>query len=144
MVKGTLTELSGLWVYIVTNSDTGETLYIGCERLRTIPTLRELKRHALGSLDNAQLNIELYSYTATPEQGEQLVATLNAVYNPRYAKGTLTPTNPVRCEQTGEVYANAHQAAKATGINYSHLYYHLAGLQGYKKCKGLTFTYIEA
>ena len=146
MVKiiGKLSELSGLWVFIVSNTGNNETLYIGCEKLKTIPTLRELKRHALGSLDNATLTLELYAPVDTFAEGEQLVATLNAIYNPRYTKKGPTPKRRVRCNDTGEEYENAHQAANAYGLSYSYLHYHLQGHPSYKRCKGLTFSYIEA
>ena len=144
-LTGTLDTFNKPWVYIVTNSDTHETLYIGCERLQTIPTLRELKRHALKQLTpTTPLNIELVTPVDNEADALTLINTLVLIHRPRYAKGQTTSGRKVRCDTTGEVYANALRAAQATGVNYSYLHYHLQGCEGYKRCKGLTFSYIEA
>jgi hypothetical protein len=144
-LTGTLDTLNMPWVYVVTNSDTQETLYVGCERIRTIPTLRELKRHALNQLTSTTpLSIELIAPVKDEVEALELIETLVVIHSPRYIKGQSSTGRRVRCDTTGEVYANALRASQATGVNYSYLHYHLQGCEGYKQCKGLTFSYIEA
>lgn len=134
--------LNGLWVFSVTDPSTGEMLYYGCERLKTIPTLRELKRHSMGKVPE-QLTISLLTPVPTPEAGAEYIAALKLIEPARYADAPQ-PSRPVRCDQTGIEYKNAHQAAKSNNINPSYLYMHLLHVDSYKTCKGLTFSYIEA
>ncbi len=136
-----LTALTGLWVFQILDNE-GQVLYIGCEKLKTIPALRECKRHATGHLPQ-EITIELIAPVTTPEQGAEMVDTLKMMTPPKYARKTLSWGRPVVCVETGERFDNAHKAATATGVNYSYLHYHLQGVGGYKKCKGLTFRYDE-
>lgn len=139
-LSATINQLTGFWVFNVFNAQTGELLYIGCERLSTIPTLRELKRHALNNMPE-QVTIELIQPVSSEVEGQETVDTLKLLDSPRYKPTPSTPRYPVQCVETGEVFKNAHQAAKAYNINYSYLYFHLQGNESYKTCKGLTFKY---
>lgn len=139
-VTGTLDELNGWWVFNVYNAEDHELLYTGCERLRTIPTLRELKRHITSApLDKVQ--VELVCSYPTEQAGLEVADMLKTINPPRYAATRQTPSYPVRCNETGKVYKNAFQAAKANNINSSYMYLHLQGAESYKTCKGLTFKY---
>lgn len=136
----TLDQLNALWVFSVTDALTGEVLWYGCEHIRTIPTLRELKRRALNRLPQ-RLTLELIAPTATAAEGQQLIDTLNSLQPPRYTAGRQAPSRPVRCETTGVLYDNAHKAAVDNGINPSYMYLHLTGHPSYQRCKGLKFRY---
>lgn len=138
-LKTTLTALTGYWVFQILDKD-GQVLYIGCERLKTIPALRECKRQAGGQLPQ-ELTIELVAPVATAEDGADMVETLKMLTPPRYGRRTLDRGKAVVCVTTGERYPNAHQAANAYNINYSYMHYHLQGVGSYKTCKGLTFKY---
>lgn len=135
-ITGTYNTLNGLWTYTVRDALTTELLYVGCERLKTIPTLRELKRHAPDGLP-AELTIELLS----PVENDSTLDTLRTTLQPRYSS-TPQPRLPVQCEQTGEVFDNPRQAAVVYGIATAQLYMHLKQPERYKSCKGLTFKYI--
>lgn len=140
-LTATIKQLSSLWVFeVYDNSD--RLLYIGCERLRTIPTLRELKRRALSALpDSTTLRIELITSVESEQEGFELVEQLRAVSMPQYGKPT--PRQAVQCVQTGQVYDNARQAATALGVNYSYLHQHLKGRPHFNNCKGMTFKYYD-
>lgn len=138
-LKTTQTALQGLWVFQILDKD-GQVLYIGCEKLKTIPTLRECKRHSCGQMPE-DITLELITSVATSEEGAEMVETLKTLTTPKYARKMLDRGRPVVCVDTGKRYLNAHQAAKDTGVNYAYLHYHLQGLTGYKRCKGLTFKY---
>lgn len=136
----TINDLSSYWVFNVYNAENDTLLYIGCERIRTIPTLRELKRHALNAINPlTQVRIELITPVASEQEGLDMVEQLRALSQPLY--GRPTPRQLVQCEQTGRVYANARQAAMANGIGYVSLHQHLQGRT--KQCKGLQFRYYE-
>lgn len=140
-INCTLNELSGFWVFNVYNAD-DTLLYTGCERIRTIPTLRELKRRALQNInDSTRVRIELIMPVATEQEGLDIVDTLRSISMPLYGKPT--PRLRVQCCDTGEVYPNAHQAAEAVGIGYSYMHQHLKRRPGFKTCKGLQFRYYE-
>lgn len=136
VITGTFNTLNGLWTFIVRDALTSELLYVGCERLKTIPALRELKRHATTPLPDT-LSIELIA----PVEDDSTLATLRSELQPRYARTPQTPQTPVQCDQTGEVFDNPAQAAKAYGIATAQLYMHLRHRERYKTCKGLTFKY---
>lgn len=138
VISGSYNDLNGLWLFIVRDTLTHAVLYVGCERLKTIPALRELKRHAITPLPDT-LSIELVE----PVQDDRTLAVLRAELQPRYASTPQTPQTPVRCEQTGEVFDNPRQAAKAYGISSAQLYMHLRQPERYKTCKGLTFMYCK-
>jgi hypothetical protein len=138
-LKTTLNQLQGLWVFQILDNN-GQLLYIGCERLKTIPTLRECKRQAGRQLPQ-DITLELITPVATAEEGNEVIETLKWVVPPKYGRRTLDRGRAVVCVQTGERYPNAHQAANANNINYSYMHYHLQGLSSYKHCKGLTFKY---
>lgn len=135
----TQTALKGYWVFQILDKD-GRVLYIGCERLKTIPTLRECKRHACGQLPQ-DIILELVAPVASIEEGAEMVEMLKTLSPPRYAHKTLQRGKPVVCVTTGERFDNANQAARAHGINYSYMYYHLQDHPSYQKCKGLRFEY---
>lgn len=137
----TLTALTGLWVFQILDNE-GQILYIGCEKLKTLPALRECKRYSSGQLPQ-EVTIELVAPVTTPEQGAEMVETLKMITPPKYGHRVLSWGRPVVCVETGERYDNAHKAALATGVNYSYMYYHLQGVGSYKHCKGLTFKYDE-
>ena len=134
-LTGTFNTLNWLCTFTVRDALTQELLYVGCERLKTIPALRELKRHAITSLPDT-LTIELIA----PVQDTSTLDTLRATLHPRYG-ATPQPRLPVQCEQTGEVFDNPKQAATAYGITSAQLYMHLKHPERYKSCKGLTFKY---
>lgn len=137
----TIADLNAFWVFNVYDGD-DRLLYTGCERIRTIPTLRELKRHALRNVtDDTEVRIELITPVATEQEGLDLVDTLRAINMPLYGKPT--PRQQVQCEQTGAVYANARQAALANGVNYSYIHQHLKRRPGFNSCKGLRFSYVS-
>ena len=136
-ITTTYNNLNGLWLFAVRDADTSELLYLGCERLKTIPTLREFKRHSQGYVPDT-LTIELIE----PVQDDSTLSALKDELKPRYASAPQRPSQPVRCNETGEVFDNCNQAANAYGINYSYLHYHLKGYSTYKTCKGLTFSYL--
>jgi hypothetical protein len=46
----------------------------------------------------------------------------------------------IRCEQTGQEFRNAAEAAKLLGINAAQLSQHLRRMPGYKSIKGMTFS----
>lgn len=135
----TQTALKGYWVFQILDKE-GQVLYIGCERLKTLPTLRECKRHACGQLPQ-DITLELVAPVASLEEGAEMVETLKMLSPPKYARRTLERGRAVVCLTTGERYDNANQAARAHGISYSYMHYHLQGLDSYKRCKGLTFEY---
>lgn len=135
----TLTALQGLWVFQILDKE-GQVLYIGCERLKTIPALRECGRQASGQLPQ-ELTIELVASVTTAEEGAEMVETLKTLTPPKYGHRTLDRGKAVVCVDTGERYPNAHQAANAHNINYSYMHYHLQGVSSYKTCKGLRFKY---
>lgn len=132
-------DFNSLWLFSVRNADTDELLYVGCERLKTIGTLRELKRHSLGKLPS-HLDISLLE----PVQDDSTLNSIRAEMQPRYC-ATPQPRNyrQVRCNETGEVFDNCQRAATAYNISYAYLHYHLKSPTTYKSCKGLTFSYIE-
>ena len=135
--------LNGLWVFSVTDTSTSQVLYYGCERLKTIPKLREMRRHMVSEMPES-ITLSLIAPVSTEQEGEEQVAMLKMLQTPRY-DGSINTRTPraVVCEQTGVVYKNPFQAAKDTGVNHAYLYMHLTGHQSYKKCKGLTFKYVE-
>ena len=135
----TQTALQGFWVFQILDKE-GQVLYIGCERLKTIPTLRECKRHSCGQLPQ-DITLELVASVATLEEGAEMVETLKTLIPPKYGHRTLERGRAVVCVDTGERYPNAHQAANAHNINYSYMHYHLQGVSSYKTCKGLRFKY---
>jgi hypothetical protein len=49
----------------------------------------------------------------------------------------------VRCNETGEIHANASEAAKLMNVAPSYMYSHLKRTHGYKSIKGYTFTRID-
>lgn len=134
----TYNDLNGLWLFAVRDALTSELLYLGCERLKTIPTLREFKRHSQGYVPDT-LSIELIE----PVQDDRTLAALKDELKPRFASTPQRPSQPVVCVETGEVFDNCNQAAAAYNINYAYLHYHLKGYPSYKTCKGLTFKYVK-
>jgi hypothetical protein len=50
---------------------------------------------------------------------------------------------PVKCMQTGQVFRNASEASRITGVNQSQLSQHLRGNPSNKTVRGLTFGYID-
>lgn len=138
-LRTTQTQLTGYWVFEILDNN-NQVLYIGCEKLKTIPTLRECKRHSCGQLPQ-DITLELVAPVATLEEGMEMVETLKTLTPPRYARRQLQYGRPVVCVETGQRYPNAHQAAIANEVNYSYMHYHLQGATSYKQCKGLTFKY---
>lgn len=142
-ISGTVHDLrEGLWVFNVYNADNGALLYTGCERLKTVTTLRELRRHSLDRLsDTDNVRIELVTCVATEAEGCELVDTLKQVAMPLYGRpgGAPRSNNPVQCVETGEVYDNPLRAAKALGLPPTYIYQHLLGSSSYKTCRGWTF-----
>ena len=142
MLTASINELTGPWVFKVVDSETSQVLWYGCERLKTIPALREFKRHALHSMPT-RVTLELIAPVNDIKQGEEMVEWLKLIEAPRYnsieRKKRITP---VQCIETGVVYDNPSQAAKAIGVNPSYLYMHLKGLSTAGKCKGMRFKRI--
>lgn len=129
--------LNGLWVFTVHDGE--ELLYIGCEHLRTIPTLRELRRHSLDKLPD-KLTIRLVTPVATSEAGEGLVATLKLMTPPRYGSPARAGrSRKVECIDTGRVYNTMSEAARDNGITLAYLHMHLKGAPQASKCRGLRF-----
>lgn len=139
MLTASIKELTGPWVFKVTDADTGEVLWYGCEPIRTIPTLRELRRHALHSMPE-RVTVELISPALDMKQGEDIVEGMKILEAPRYSSVERRQhSSPVQCVDTGEVYDNPAQAAKAIGVAPSYLYMHLKGVPTASKCKGMKF-----
>lgn len=134
--------LNGLWVFEVSDADTSTVLYYGCEHIRTIPTLRELRRHS-PTVQTQRLKLELITPVASAEEGEALLATLKALNPPRYGslsrKQPRTASHQVQCIDTGRVYDSLGEAARDNGITVSYLYMHLKGAPQATKCRGLRF-----
>lgn len=141
-ITGTVRDLrEGFWVFNVYNAD-NTLLHTGCERLKTITTLRELRRHSLDRLqDTDTVRIELVAPVASEAEGCELVETLKQLTMPLYCRPAGAPrsNNPVQCVETGEVYDNPLRAAKALGLPPTYIYQHLLGSSSYKTCRGWTF-----
>lgn len=50
---------------------------------------------------------------------------------------------PVKCMQTGQVFCNASEASRITGVNQSQLSQHLRRSPSHKTVRGLTFSYVD-
>jgi hypothetical protein len=140
-----LANLHNLYYVYTLQTDTGAVVYVGCGRLKQILTFKDVcgspdydpsAAYILTAISSHVRYVDAYNAVC------RYILELGKTPLLNFGRALNRERRMVLCEQTGQTFASAAEAAKLLGLPAGNLSRHLAKQSGYKTVRGLTFKYV--